>query len=259
MTVVVTGAGGYVGGVVTITAENVVEGDRRWEHALPVEPRRYVRVSIADKGIGIPKEHLSRIFDPYFSTKQRGSGLGLATTYSIVKNHGGFLTVDSQLGRGTTVHINFPAAGSRVVEEQPAATIRASGNKPRVLIMDDEASIRTLAANMLEFLGYETEVVDGGSAAVERFQSAMASGRPFDVVLLDLSVPGDLSVVGFDDLEEAEIVTPALTTIRQPLAEMGRIAVSLLTRLLDNQRLEALHVELATRLVVRESTGPPKL
>jgi len=74
-----------------------------------------------------------------------------------------------------------------------------------------------------------------------------------------LSVPGDLSVVGFDDLEEAENVTPALTTIRQPLAEMGRIAVSLLTRLLDNQRLEALHVELATRLVVRESTGPPKL
>ena len=199
------------GGVVTITAENVVEGDRRWEHALPVEPRRYVRVSIADKGIGIPKEHLSRIFDPYFSTKQRGSGLGLATTYSIVKNHGGFLTVDSQLGRGTTVHINFPAAGSRVVEEQPAATIRASGNKPRVLIMDDEASIRTLAANMLEFLGYETEVVDGGSAAVERFQSAMASGRPFDVVLLDLSVPGDLG--GTEAVDRLGSLDPGVKTI----------------------------------------------
>jgi PAS domain S-box-containing protein len=180
------------GGVVTVTAENAEEEDRRWENALRVEPRRYVRVSIVDKGIGIPKEHLSRIFDPYFSTKQRGSGLGLATTYSIVKNHGGFLSVDSQLGRGTTVQINFPAAGSRAVEEQPDSTIRATGNRQRVLIMDDEASIRTLAANMLQFLGYDTEVVDGGSAAVEHFERARASGQPFDVVLLDLSVPGDL-------------------------------------------------------------------
>jgi PAS domain S-box-containing protein len=184
------------GGVVTISAENVLESARRWENALPVEPRRYVRVSIADKGIGIPQEHLSRIFDPYFSTKQRGSGLGLATTYSIVKNHGGFLAVDSQLGRGTIVQINFPAAGSRVVEEQPEeqadTTIRMSDTRHRVLIMDDQASIRTLAANMLEFLGYDTEVVEGGHAAVERFQRALASGHPFDVVLLDLSVPGDL-------------------------------------------------------------------
>jgi signal transduction histidine kinase len=99
-------------GVITIHAENVREVDRRWENALRVEPGRYVRVSIVDNGIGIPKEHLSRIFDPYFSTKQGGSGLGLATTYSIVKNHGGFLTVGSQLGSGTTIHINLPAAGA---------------------------------------------------------------------------------------------------------------------------------------------------
>ncbi|HEY3044230.1 MAG TPA: ATP-binding protein [Vicinamibacterales bacterium] len=199
------------GGVVTITAENVVEGHRRMENALPVEPRRYVRVSITDKGIGIPKEHLSRIFDPYFSTKQRGSGLGLATTYSIVKNHGGFLAVDSQLGRGTTVQINFPAAGSRAVEDQPVAAIRKSSSKHRVLIMDDEAAIRTLAANMLEFLGYETEVVDGGSAAVERFQRALESGHPFDVVLLDLSVPGDLG--GTEAMDRLGSLDPGVKTI----------------------------------------------
>ena len=69
-----------------------------------------MRVSIADQGIGIPKEHLPRIFDPYFSTKQRGSGLGLATTYSIIKNHGGLIGVDSALGRGTTMHVHFPAS-----------------------------------------------------------------------------------------------------------------------------------------------------
>jgi PAS domain S-box-containing protein len=203
------------GGVVTISAENVVEGDRRWENGLPVEPRRYVRVSIADKGIGIPKEHLSRIFDPYFSTKQRGSGLGLATTYSIVKNHGGFLAVDSQLGRGTTVQINFPAAGSRVVEEQPEehpdTTVHISDNRHRVLIMDDQASIRTLAANMLETLGYDTEVVEGGSAAVERFQRALESGHPFDVVLLDLSVPGDLG--GREAIDRLGSLDPGVKTI----------------------------------------------
>ena len=70
-----------------------------------------MRVSIADQGIGIPKEHLPRIFDPYFSTKQRGSGLGLATTYSIVKNHGGLIGVDSQLGRGTTIEVHFAGVG----------------------------------------------------------------------------------------------------------------------------------------------------
>jgi PAS domain S-box-containing protein len=199
------------GGVVTISAENVVEGDRRWENALRVEPRRYVRISIVDKGIGIAKEHLSRIFDPYFSTKQRGSGLGLATTYSIVKNHGGFLAVDSQPGRGTTVHINFPAAASPDVEEQPDSAVRTAGSKQRVLIMDDEASVRTLASNMLEFLGYDAEVVDGGRAALERFERARANGRPFDVVLLDLSVPGDLG--GTEAVDRLGILDPEVKTI----------------------------------------------
>src|SRR5206468_6937759 len=78
-------------GVIAIRAENVSEVDRRWENALRVEPGRYVRVSIADTGIGIPREHLSRVFDPYFTTKQGATGLGLATTYSILKTHGGFL------------------------------------------------------------------------------------------------------------------------------------------------------------------------
>jgi len=199
------------GGVVTVRAENILETDRRWENALRVEPRRYVRVSIVDKGIGIPKEHISRIFDPYFSTKPQGTGLGLATTYSIVKNHGGFLAVDSRPGQGTTVQINFPAAGSRDVEVQPEAPARTAGSKQRVLIMDDEASVRTLAANMLETLGYDAEVVASGSAAVERFERALASGQPFDVVLLDLSVPGDLG--GTEAVDRLGALDPQVKTI----------------------------------------------
>jgi LacI family transcriptional regulator len=112
----------------------------------------------------------------------------------------------------------------------------------------------------------------GGAAAAEQllalpepptaifcFNDNMAVGAMQTARARGVGIPEDLSIVGFDDLEEAEIVTPALTTIRQPLAEMGRIAVSLLMRLLDNQRLEALHVELGTRLVVRDSTAPPRL
>ena len=151
-----------------------------------------MRVSVTYHGIGIPKEHLPRIFDPYFSTKQRGSGLGLATTYSIIKNHGGLIGVDSQLGRGTTMEVHFPA--SAVSDDRDARTlvVSAGHGRPRVLVMDDEASVRTLAANMLEFLGYDAEIVDNGSAAVERFKRAVGNKRPFDAVMLDLVVPGEM-------------------------------------------------------------------
>jgi PAS domain S-box-containing protein len=198
-------------GVITIRAENVCEVDRRWENALRVEPGRYIRVSIVDKGIGIPQEHLSRIFDPYFSTKSGGSGLGLATTYSIVKNHGGFLAVDSQVGSGTTIQINFPAAGSREVQDTHDPIVRVEGSRHRVLVMDDEAPVRTLTMNMLEFLGYDAEVTHSGSAAVERFRRALVTDRPFDVVMLDLVVPGDIG--GTEAMDQLGALDPAVKAI----------------------------------------------
>ncbi|HEV3139411.1 MAG TPA: ATP-binding protein, partial [Vicinamibacterales bacterium] len=175
------------GGAVTIRAENTFELTSRSEHALHVEPGPYLRVSVIDKGIGIPPEHLPRIFDPYFSTKQQGSGLGLATTHSIVKTHGGFIGVESQLGRGTTIGVHFPApiAAARSDARALVVTSSAGGHaRPRVLVMDDEASVRTLAANMLKFLGYDAEVVESGQAAVDRFKRARATGHPFDAVML---------------------------------------------------------------------------
>jgi PAS domain S-box-containing protein len=197
------------GGVIAIRAENVFESTPRSEHALRVESGPYVRVSVADKGLGIPREHLARIFDPYFSTKQRGSGLGLATTYSIVKNHGGFVTVDSQLGRGTTMEIHFPAAIG--AERRAPAVVPSRRGRHRVLFMDDDASNRTLAANMLEFLGYDVEVVEGGSAAVDRFKSALGDGCPFDAVMLDLLVPGDLGAR--EAIEHLAGLDPAINAI----------------------------------------------
>jgi two-component system cell cycle sensor histidine kinase/response regulator CckA len=193
------------GGVIAVAAENVVEADRRSENALPVVPGNYLRVSIVDQGIGIPRENIGRIFDPYFSTKQRGSGLGLATTYSIVKNHGGFLVIDSSLGRGTTVLVSLPASTSHPLRTARPA-VHTHGGRRRVLVMDDEASIRTLTSNMLRFLGYEAEAVDTGSAAVERFEH-----EKFDLVMLDLMVPGEMG--GKEAMRRLAGINPSVKAI----------------------------------------------
>ncbi|HJU44087.1 MAG TPA: ATP-binding protein [Vicinamibacterales bacterium] len=176
------------GGTIEIVAENVVEREQRSEYALQADPGPYVRISISDSGTGIAPENLGSIFDPYFTTKQTGSGLGLATSHSIVKNHGGFFLVDSTLGRGTTVRVHLPASLDRELEESASAIERASGGG-RILVMDGDANLRALAVSMLEFLGYTPEVVSSGSAAVERYKRAMIKGRPFDAVILDLVVP----------------------------------------------------------------------
>ena len=194
------------GGVIAMTAENVVEADRRSEYALRVVPGNYVRVSIADEGIGIPHGAPGPDIRSVFSTKQWGSGLGLATTYSIVKNHGGFLVIESSLGRGTTVHISLPASSSLARYQPAQLRVHLPGERRRVLVMDDEASIRTLTVNMLEFLGYEAEVVDSGSAAVERF-----AHRNFDVVMLDLIVPGEMG--GTEAVRRLAGINPSVKAI----------------------------------------------
>ncbi len=200
------------GGAIDIRAEIIVEPGKRRQDALLVEPGPYVRVSITDNGIGIPEENLSRIFDPYFSTKKTGSGLGLATSYSIVKNHGGYVSVESKLGHGTTVHVNLPASFSGEVAE-PAASVASSGivGKGRVLVMDDEASIRTLAVNMLRFLGHDAEVVSNGSAAVEQYRRALKTGQPYAAVILDLMVPGGMGAR--EAIERLTEIDPSVNAI----------------------------------------------
>jgi PAS domain S-box-containing protein len=199
------------GGSVEIRAENIVEPDRRWEHALRVEAGPYVRVSVTDKGIGIPEENLGRIFDPYFTTKPDGSGLGLASSYSIIKNHAGYMAVTSSLGVGTTVSVSLPAALDHGVEA-PAESIGPGGTGGgRILVMDDEASIRTLAVNMLGFLGHHAEVVSNGSAAIERYKQAMQRGRPYDAVILDLLVPGGMG--GKEAIERLTEIDPGVNAI----------------------------------------------
>jgi len=196
------------GGAIEIRAENIIEPGHRWEHALRVEPGRYLRISFADRGIGIPEQNLGRIFDPYFSTKQKGSGLGLATAYSIVKNHGGYVSVASTPGQGTTLTVNLPASTGEAAVES-IAPIPAGAS--RILVMDDEASVRGVTVRMLQSLGYAVEVVDNGNAAVEQYTQALKTGRPFDAILLDLMVPCGLG--GREALEMISEIDPAVKAI----------------------------------------------
>ncbi|MFZ0485341.1 MAG: ATP-binding protein [Desulfobacterales bacterium] len=131
------------GGIIQVAAENLIIEDR---YGLPVKPGRYIRISIKDQGVGIDENHFLHIFDPYFTTKQEGSGLGLATTYTIIKKHEGHITVESQLGVGTTFHIYLPASDKAIPEKEEAKLIKGQG---RILVMDDEASIRKMIGRML--------------------------------------------------------------------------------------------------------------
>lgn len=154
--------------------------------------KQYVKITFEDQGVGIPATHLNRIFDPYFSTKQQGSGLGLATVYSIIRKHHGDIKATSRLGQGTTFTIHLPAAGGekKICEEKNGAeTHEGSG---RILIMDDEEIIRDVLCNMLELLGYKTETCRDGAEALECYRSALATGNAFDAVIMDITIPGGI-------------------------------------------------------------------
>ena len=175
------------GGAIQVYGANV-SGDR---NGLPPMKGNHVLISIMDHGIGIPQEHLSKIFDPYFTTKRKGSGLGLSTTYSIIKNHGGYLAVESELGIGTTFHIHLPAAAGAGASPK-AEEGRFVSRRRRILVMDDEEAVLDVAREMLESFGYSVTLARDGTEAVTIYQQAMASGEPLDSVLMDLTIPGGM-------------------------------------------------------------------
>lgn len=176
------------GGIIELFAENVTAAA---EDSLPLKNGKYVKISIKDHGTGISEEHLPKIFDPFFTTKKKGSGLGLATSYSIVKKHGGCITVESQLGAGTTFSIYVPATKKKI-PEQGYSKEKILFGKGRVLVMDDEEPIRELVAQMLSHCGYEVTTVKDGVEAIELYKKERDNGRPFDVVIMDLTIPGGM-------------------------------------------------------------------
>ncbi|MFA6093405.1 MAG: PAS domain-containing protein [Elusimicrobiota bacterium] len=176
-------------GVIRLHARNV-ELPKDDPSGLP--PGRYVRVRIADNGIGIPAEHLAHIFDPYFTTKKTGSGLGLAVAYSVITRHGGRIEAVSIPGAGTTFRFLLPAAKNALSRTSATPSeIPAPSGGGRILIVDDEAVVVRTACRILSLCGYEVESVDNGPQAVERYRQALEQDRCYDAVLMDLIMPGD--------------------------------------------------------------------
>jgi two-component system, cell cycle sensor histidine kinase and response regulator CckA len=173
------------GGTVVVRASNVVLTDNQ----APSVERRYVCISVHDTGMGIPAENLRRIYDPYFSTKDGGTGLGLATAYSVVRKHEGFIECESALGQGSTFRVHLPASDLEPVST--SAVVRsAPPGRGRILVMDDDDLVRELAAQLLSEAGYETVGVASGAAALSAYEEARAEGKPFAAALMDLTVPG---------------------------------------------------------------------
>jgi PAS domain S-box-containing protein len=199
------------GGRILVRAENITEPVDRWEFGLKVKAGPYVQVAISDEGIGIRPADFPKIFDPYFTTKPAGSGLGLATSRSIVKNHGGYIAVESAVGLGTTLRVCLPATLAAQPQEQPLIGRGPALGGGRVLVLDDEESIRRLAVRLLDVLGYEADAVSTGTAAIERYVSARKTGRPFDFVILDLTIPGEAG--GADVLRALKVVDPDVRAI----------------------------------------------
>ncbi|RQW89062.1 MAG: response regulator [Geobacter sp.] len=176
------------GGIIRVLAENTVIGQEK----LPILTEgRYVKVSVLDQGSGIPEANLGKIFDPYFTTKAKGNGLGLATVYSIISKHGGLITVESQVGVGTTFSFFLPAAKPGA-DEKELENLPPTSGKGKILIMDDEEIILEVAGEILVHLGYKVESCREGSEAIAKYKVAGKIGEPFDAVLLDLTIPGGM-------------------------------------------------------------------
>jgi two-component system cell cycle sensor histidine kinase/response regulator CckA len=176
------------GGLIQIRAENLPMAAVA---DLPLAPGKYVAVTITDQGEGIGPENLKKIFDPYFTTKQKGSGLGLATVYAIITQHGGRITVDSQIGQGTTFHLWLPAEEGAVDTGKPAQTQPCTGHG-RILVMDDEILVREVVGKMLRKLGYEPVFAQEGEEALALYAQGQNAGDPFTAVILDLTIPGGM-------------------------------------------------------------------
>jgi CheY-like chemotaxis protein len=165
-----------------------------------VVPGRYVKICVADTGIGIEKENQERIFEPFFTTKEmgRGTGLGLASVYGIIKSHGGYINVYSEIGQGTRFTIYLPASEKKVVDEKERviALVKGTGT---ILLIDDEEMIVDVGQEILRELGYKVMIANSGPKAVEIYRENYAQ---IDLVIMDMVMPGMGGGEAYDRLKE---------------------------------------------------------
>ena len=195
------------GGTIHVVAENVTLGP---DNGLPLIGD-YVRTAITDQGDGIAKAHLGKVFDPFFTTKPKGTGLGLATSYAIIKKHRGHMTVQSEPGQGATFCLYLPASEKKAIGLTPGKTGTPPQGTGKILFMDDEPVIRRFADKALASFGYQIESVADGQQAIERYRAAREEGRPYDGVILDLTVPGGMG--GHETMQALLAIDPGVRAI----------------------------------------------
>ncbi len=198
------------GGVVKIHGRNIFAGEEESKPGSPLTQGRYVKISVEDQGIGIPEEYLAKIFDPFFTTKQNGRGLGLATSYSIIKNHSGYLSAESKTGVGSIFYFYLPATDQPALNENTKREKRVPGSG-KILVMDDEASVRAVAGAMLRNLGYSAEFAKDGNEAIKLYRSAREFGNPFNMIIMDLTIPGGMG--GKDAIKKLLEIDPKVKAI----------------------------------------------
>lgn len=200
------------GGTIKVIAENCT---LRQDDVPTLQEGKYIKVTIIDEGVGIPQKNIAKVFDPYYTTKQTGSGLGLATTFSIIKKHNGYINIDSVLGEGTTVTFYLPAYLNEIslfdtVDGRKEEKVIRK-NKGRILVMDDEDFIRTLATRVLTRAGFEVEAVEDGEQALMLFETDLLKKKYFDAVILDLTVPAGMG--GQETIERLKKFDPNIKAI----------------------------------------------
>lgn len=193
-------------GTIHVLAENV-RADTQSVYSL--SDRDYVKITFRDNGSGIPAEHIKKIFDPYFTTKKQGSGLGLSSAYSIIKNHGGYIDVESGVGSGTTFHIYLPAVSDKTL--QRGKTVEQIIGECKILIMDDDTTLRLTLSKTLQQLGYDVELAKDGEEAIRMYSEAFDTSKPFDAVIMDLTITGGMG--GKEAIEKILEIDPEVKAI----------------------------------------------
>ena len=198
------------GGHFMVKAENMALKDQLVLPSPALLPGNYVKVSFEDQGTGIEDRQLSNIFDPYYTTKPGAAGLGLATAHRIIQQHQGHISVTSTVGIGTTFTMYMPASYSTPDPGQQSVPAIKKG-RGRVLIMDDDQSIRRMAEDALTYFGYEAVTVQDGQAAIDLVSQSLASGKKIEVVILDLTIPGAMG--GKEAIQHLKKIDPQIKAI----------------------------------------------
>ena len=197
------------GGIIEISAENINEEQAKNVRGL--NARKYVMISITDHGIGIREEIMPKIFDPYFTTKETSSGLGLASAYSIINKHGGLITIKPKQRTGTTFYIYLPASTQAFIKENEETEKKPLAGSGKILVMDNEKEIRDLVAQALSLLGYNAVCAKDSKDTLNLYRNSIETGEPFDVIITDLTIPGDMGGKGV--VKKLQEINPKVKTV----------------------------------------------